>query len=55
MVDGHHTTVRFAWKLDPEGGPALFASSDVANLAPDERIQRVISFLDRVPAGASQA
>ena len=54
-VEEHHTYVRFAWELGPEDGPAPIAGSDVASLASDGRIQRVIGFLDRVPAGAPQA
>jgi hypothetical protein len=53
-VDGHHTYVRFAWELGPEDGPAPIAGSDVATLAPDGRVQSVIGFLDRVPAGAHE-
>jgi hypothetical protein len=49
-VDGHHTYVRFAWELGPEGEPAPIAGSDVAILAPDGRLQSVIGFLDRVPS-----
>jgi hypothetical protein len=53
VVDGHHSYVRFAWELGLVDGPAPIAGSDVAILGPDGRIQRVIGFLDRVPAGAS--
>jgi hypothetical protein len=49
-VDGHHTYVRFAWELGPEGGPAPIGGSDVAILAPDGKLQSVIGFLDRVPS-----
>lgn len=51
-ADGHNSYVRFSWELGPEGGPAPIAGSDVATLAPDGRLQRVIGFLDRVPAAA---
>lgn len=54
-VDGHHTHVRFSWELGPADGPAPIAGSDIATLAADGRLERVIGFLDRVPAGASQA
>jgi hypothetical protein len=52
-VDGHHGYVRFAWELGPEDGPAPIAGSDVAVIGGDGRLQQVIGFLDRVPAGAS--
>ncbi len=48
-AEGHHSYVRFAWELGPEGGPAPIAGSDIALLGPDGRIERVIGFLDRVP------
>jgi hypothetical protein len=51
-ADGHHSYVRFAWELGPADGPAPIAGSDIAVLAPDGRVQRVVGFLDRVPAGA---
>jgi hypothetical protein len=54
QVDGHHRYVRFAWELGPADGPAPIAGSDVAVLADDGRLQRVIGFLDRVPAGAPE-
>lgn len=54
-VDSHHNYVRFAWELGPHDGPAPIAGSDVALLAADGRLERVIGFLDRVPAGAPEA
>jgi hypothetical protein len=48
-VDGHQRYLRFAWELGPNDGPAPIAGSDVALLADDGRIARVIGFLDRVP------
>lgn len=50
-ADGHNRYVRFAWELGPESEPAPIAGSDVAVLGADGRIERVIGFLDRVPAG----
>lgn len=51
-VDGHHGYMRFAWELGPADGPAPIAGSDIAALAADGRLQRVVGFLDRVPASA---
>jgi hypothetical protein len=51
-VDGHHQQVRFRWELGPEGGDAPVAGFDVAELADDGRISRVLGFLDRVPAAS---
>lgn len=48
--DGHHHYLRFAWELGPADGPAPVAGSDIAVLAADGRLERVIGFLDRVPA-----
>lgn len=49
-IDGHHAYVRFAWELGRENEPAPIAGSDLAILSADGRFQRVIGFLDRVPA-----
>jgi hypothetical protein len=52
-AEGHGRYVRFAWELGPPDGPAPIVGSDVAVLAADGRLQQVIGFLDRVPAGAA--
>ncbi|MFI6405426.1 nuclear transport factor 2 family protein [Streptomyces sp. NPDC050548] len=52
-VDGHHDTARFAWELVSEAdGSAPVAGFDVITLDADGRINSVLGFLDRVPAGA---
>lgn len=52
-VDGHHDTARFSWELVSEAdGSAPVAGSDVITLDADGRIESVLGFLDRVPAGA---
>jgi hypothetical protein len=52
-VDGHHDQARFAWEFGPdrEGGLAPVAGFDVAVVSEDGRLQTVLGFLDRVPAG----
>ena len=54
-VDGHHNYIRFSWELGPAEGPAPIGGTDVAMLAPDGRLQRVIGFLDKVPAASLEA
>lgn len=49
-VDGHHDFCRFGWELGPEGAEAPIAGFDVAVVGPDGELQRVVGFLDRVPA-----
>ncbi|MFB9183238.1 nuclear transport factor 2 family protein [Dactylosporangium sucinum] len=49
-VDGHHDQARFGWEGARPGGAAEVAGFDVVTLAPDGRIDRVLGFLDLVPA-----
>jgi hypothetical protein len=43
-VDMHHEHLRFAWRLvGPDGGVAV-SGIDVADLAPDGRLARVVGF-----------
>ena len=49
-LDAHHDTVRYAWELvDPEG-EVLVAGTDIGQLAPDGRLQRVSGFFGELPA-----
>ena len=54
-VDAHHDLVRFTWDLRPAGAPdddeAPVVGSDVAVSDAQGRLQTVLGFLDRVPAG----
>jgi len=50
-ADGHGEHVRFSWSLGPAGAEPPIKGTDVVVLA-DGRIDRVIGFLDQVPAGA---
>jgi hypothetical protein len=54
-VDAHHDLVRFTWELRPAGAPdddeASVVGSDVAVSDAQGRLQTVLGFLDRVPAG----
>jgi hypothetical protein len=47
--DGHGDYARFGWGLGPENAEPLIEGSDVVQ-AMDGRIDRVIGFLDRLPA-----
>ncbi|MDG6104725.1 nuclear transport factor 2 family protein [Dactylosporangium aurantiacum] len=49
-VDGHHAQARFGWEMGLPGQEAPVAGFDVVTLAEDGRIDRVLGFLDRVPA-----
>jgi SnoaL-like protein len=48
-VDAHHEQARFTWNLGEPGGQPLVIGFDVAELAADGRIQRVLGFLDKAP------
>ncbi|WP_028477399.1 nuclear transport factor 2 family protein [Nocardia sp. CNY236] len=47
-VDGHHDVARFSWELvSLADGSAPAAGTDVITLGDDDRITRVVGFLDR--------
>jgi hypothetical protein len=50
-VDAHHDQGRFTWELGPAGDEAPIAGFDVAVTDAEGRLQTVLGFLDRVPAG----
>ena len=50
-VDGHHDVLRFRWELGPDGQEAPIVGFDTVVTASDGRIQTVLGFLDKVPAG----
>jgi hypothetical protein len=50
VVDAHNGHARFAWELAPADGPVLVAGTDFAAVTDDNRLQRVIGFLDLTPA-----
>lgn len=47
--DGHGDYVRFAWGLGPDGGESIIEGSDIVEIR-NGRIDRVVGFLDKVPA-----
>lgn len=49
LPDGHGDYVRFAWGLGPEGAESLIEGSDIVETR-NGRIERVVGFLDKVPA-----
>ncbi len=49
-VDGHHDQFRFRWELGPGSGEAPIVGFDVATTDDTGRIDRVLGFLDKVPA-----
>ena len=51
-ADGYGEHVRFSWALGPTGAEPPIKGSDVVLLT-DGRIDRVIGFLDQLPAGAA--
>ena len=50
-VDAHHNQGRFTWELGPAGDEAPIAGFDVAVTDAEGRLQTVLGFLDKVPAG----
>jgi hypothetical protein len=49
-VDLHHDHLRFAWQLVGPDGAVAVAGLDVADLAPDGRLGRVVGFFGDLPA-----
>ena len=50
-VDAHHGQARFRWGLGPAGEEPLVIGFDVLEVGRDGRVETVLGFLDRVPAG----
>jgi hypothetical protein len=50
LYDAHHDIARFTWHLGPQGGEPVVTGFDVAELAEDGRLRKVLGFLDKVPA-----
>ena len=49
--DEHHDWVRFSWKLVLPGEVDSFIEgTDVGQIGPDGRFERIVGFLDKVPA-----
>ena len=51
MVDSHNGQLRFSWSLGPEAGPAVVEGVDFCALAADGRLDAVVGFIDKMPAG----
>jgi hypothetical protein len=49
-ADAHNTYLRFAWELAPADGPVLVAGTDFAMITDNNRLQKVIGFIDLAPA-----
>ena len=49
-IDVHHEHLRFAWRLVGPDGAVAVAGIDVADLAPDGRLARVVGFFGDLPA-----
>jgi hypothetical protein len=49
-VDLHHEHLRFAWELRGPDGTVAVSGIDVADLAPDGRLARVLGFFGELPA-----
>ena len=50
-IDRFGDQLRFAWRLDGADGTPIVAGLDVAEVAPDGRLQRVTGFWGDLPAG----
>ena len=48
-VDVHHDHLRFAWQLVGPGGEVAVSGIDVADLAEDGRLARVVGFFGDLP------
>ena len=48
-VDAHHDHARYGWELVGPDGQIAAAGVDVADLAPDGRLQRVVGFFGDLP------
>jgi hypothetical protein len=47
----HHDWVRFSWRLVLPGDAESFAEgTDVGLIGPDGRFERIVGFIDKVPA-----
>lgn len=51
-VDAHHDQARFSWELGPADQEAPIVGFDVVLTDGAGRIQKVLGFLDKVPAAA---
>lgn len=49
-VDEHHGHLRYGWELVAPGGDVALAGLDVAELAPDGRLRRIVGFFGELPA-----
>ncbi|HEY8583009.1 MAG TPA: nuclear transport factor 2 family protein [Capillimicrobium sp.] len=49
-VDAHHEHARYAWELVGPDGAVAAAGVDVADVAPDGRLRRVVGFFGDLPA-----
>lgn len=49
-VDAHHRQARFGWGLGPAGQEPIVVGFDVVVTDEQGRIERVLGFLDKVPA-----
>src|SRR4051812_9996253 len=50
-VDAHNGSARFAWSLGPEAGPSVVEGVDFCALGDDGRLESVVGFIDKMPAG----
>jgi hypothetical protein len=48
-VDGHNQLVRYAWKIVDQDGQLLMEGLDVAELADDGRLRRILLFHGPLP------
>jgi hypothetical protein len=50
-VEAHNGSARFARSLGPAAGPSVVEGLDFCALVPDGRLQSVVGFIDKMPAG----
>lgn len=51
-VDLHHDHLRYTWELVSPAGEVVLTGLDVAELAPDGRLRKVVGFFGDVPPSA---
>jgi hypothetical protein len=49
-IDAHHDAVRYGWELVNRDGSVVVAGTDIAQLDPDGRLQRVTGFFGELAA-----
>jgi len=52
-IDAHHDAVRYGWEMVDADGNVVIAGTDIGQVAPDGRLQRVSGFFGPLPEHAA--